>query len=405
MNAPASLFRERGGAAGERVYFAELFFDLVFVFAVTQVSHTLVEDMTGGGLLRMLLLLLALWWVWIYTSWVTNWLAPERIPVRLCLFVMMLAGFLLAVAIPEAFGGLGLVFALGYAFMQVGRTAFMLWASRRSTREMRCNFLRILVWFLVSAVFWVIGGASEAHRMGWWMVALAVELAGPFALFRVPGLGASDTRQWNISGAHMVERCGLFIIVALGESLLVTGATFLDLGWNGRNLYALFLAAIATMLMWWLYFDTGIHRGHHNIVHTDDPGRLARIAYTYLHVIIVAGILLSAVGDEIVMADGAHGGHGEGEHGGSIQWMIVLAGPAVFLVGSALFKWVTNARKAPPLSHLAGIAMTALLAWPAATHAVSLLGLGTLATAVLLLVAVWESIALRRGPAAFHPEH
>src|SRR5688572_27350072 len=132
MITPISLFRERGSAASDRVYFVELFFDLIFVFAITQVSHSLLSDLSVPGLMRGLLLLIALWWVWIYTSWITNWLAPDRIPVRLCLFALMFAGFLVGVAIPYAFGELGLVFAVGYALMQVGRTTFMLWAARHS---------------------------------------------------------------------------------------------------------------------------------------------------------------------------------------------------------------------------------------------------------------------------------
>src|SRR5687768_6980707 len=107
-----SLFRVRGGEHGERVEFVELFFDLVFVFAITQLSHALLADLTPRGAVQATVLMVAVWWVWIYTSWATNWLAPEKIPVRLCLFAMMFAGLLLAVAIPKAFGELGAVFVL-----------------------------------------------------------------------------------------------------------------------------------------------------------------------------------------------------------------------------------------------------------------------------------------------------
>jgi low temperature requirement protein LtrA len=130
----SSLFRVRGGADGERVENIELFFDLVFVFAVTRLSHALLSDLTATGAFHVGLLTTAVWWVWIYTSWVTNWLAPERLPVRLCLFAMMGAGLLLSVAIPHAFGDYAMVFATCYVAMQVGRTLFFLRAARCSLR-------------------------------------------------------------------------------------------------------------------------------------------------------------------------------------------------------------------------------------------------------------------------------
>src|SRR5499425_1768670 len=118
------LLRDRAAPHQHRVGTIELFFDLVFVFAVTQLSHMLLAQLTAVGALRTSMLLLAVWWVWIYTSWVTNWLDPERVPVRICLFVLMLAGLLFSVSIPEAFEERGLVFAGAYVFMQVGRTLF-----------------------------------------------------------------------------------------------------------------------------------------------------------------------------------------------------------------------------------------------------------------------------------------
>ena len=116
-----------------------------------------------------------------------------------------------------------------------------------------------------------------------------------------PGLGRSAVADWNVDGGHMAERCGLFIIIALGESLLVTGATFAELTWDGPTLAAFFSAVLGSILMWWIYFDTGAQRGEHRMVHTGDPGRTARSAYTYVHIVIVAGIIVCAVADELVL--------------------------------------------------------------------------------------------------------
>lgn len=387
--ATTPLLRQRDGHEAGRVGMAELFFDLVFVFAITQLSHGLLAHLTPGGVLQGALLLAAVWWVWIYTTWATNWLDPERIPVRIGLFVLMLAGLLLSVSIPEAFGERGLTFAAAYVFMQVGRTLFFLWAVRGAPANLRRNFQRILAWLVLSGVFWIVGGFAEpGARFGWWLLAFAVEFIAPVCYFWVPGLGRSTTADWDIKGAHMAERCGLFVIIALGESLLVTGATFTELPWNAATVCAFLAAVVGSILMWWIYFDTGAVRAHHRIEQSLDPGRQARSAYTYAHVLIVAGIIVCAVADELVLV---HPGHGT-----DAALAAILGGPACFLVGAASFKWFTNDRKAPPLSHLTGLLLLALLAWPAFAHLLTPLALGIATTGVLALVAAWEALALRR---------
>lgn len=385
-----SLLRDRKNADSGRVSMVELFFDLVFVFAVTQLSHSLLGDLSLHGLAEVGLLLLAVWWVWIYTSWVTNFLDPERLPVRACLFVLMFAGILLSVSIPQAFGERGLVFACSYAFMQVSRTLFFLWAARRAPERMRRNFQRILAWLLASAICWLLGGFAEGEqRWLWWALALVIEFVGPWAYFYVPGLGASTTADWDVDGDHLAERCALFIIIALGESLLVTGVTFGDQPWATQTVVALLSAVLGSVLMWWIYFDTGQQRAHHRLVHSKDPGRQARSAYTYAHALIVAGIIVCAVADELVIV---HPHHGE-----NAALATILGGPLAYLIGIAWFKWLTNDRRTPPLSHMVGIALLGLLAVPTFMHWLMPLWLGLATTSVLGIVAVWESVAIRRG--------
>lgn len=385
-----SLLRERGRDEG-RVAFVELFFDLVFVFAVTQLSHSLLAHLDLKGLLQTALLLFAVWWVWIYTSWVTNWLDPERVPVRLCLFALMVAGLAMSASIPKAFEARGMAFAVAYTSMQVGRTLFMFWCLRRGSASLRRNFQRILVWSMASAVLWLVGACSEGEaRFVWWLGAIAMEFASPLLGFRVPGLGRSYSHEWDVDGNHMAERCGLFVIIALGESLLVTGATFADLTWRPDVVAGFAIAAVSAIAMWWIYFDTGAKKGHHRMVHSDDPGRIARLAYTYLHLPIVAGIIVSAVADELVLA---HPGHVDGS-----AIAAILGGPALYLLGNALFKWVTNDRPWPPFSHLSGLAMIAVLFVPAWMHLLSALALAGLIAGVLVVVALWESVSLRASP-------
>jgi len=382
-----SLLRARGGRDSGRVTMVELFFDLVFAFAVTQLSHRLLAHLDWVGAAQTALLLFGVWWVWVYTSWVTNWLDPERTPVRLCLFALMLAGLVLSASIPEAYAERTLPFIGAYVGMQVGRTLFFLWAVRRESLPRRRNFQRILIWLMSSGSLWIVGAFLEGEaRFACWAVGLLIEVIGPAMYFRVPGLGRSSTADWDIDGSHLAERCAGFVIIALGESLLVTGATFAEAEWNTAMIAAFVVAFLGSVAMWWLYFDSGAERASHRIAHADDPGRIARLAYTYLHVPIVGGIIVCAVADEISMV---HPGHAE-----AAAIVVILGGPALYLIGNALFKWVTNDRRGPPLSHLAGLGLL-LLAAPFA-HALSALALAALTTAVLMLVATWETLAVRR---------
>ncbi|UHQ22061.1 low temperature requirement protein A [Lysobacter sp. 5GHs7-4] len=397
MSASArTLLRNRSGHQHGRVTMVELFFDLVFVFAVTQLSHTLLEHLTPAGALQTLLLFFAVWWVWIYTSWCTNWLDPETPPVRLMLFALMLGGLLLSSSLPRAFGERGLLFACAYAAMQVGRTAFMMYALRGRNAALFRNFARIGVWLLVSATLWIAGGLAQGEaRYAWWLGALLIEYIGPFAFFWVPGLGRSTIADWDVDGGHLAERCALFVIIALGESILVTGATFSQLPFDGVHGAAFVSAFVGSVAMWWIYFDSGAERASHRIAQAADPGRQARMAYTYQHLLIVGGIIVCAVADEIVLM---HPGHVD-----QAGLAAILGGPALYLLGNALFKWTTNDRRTPPLSHLAGLA--ALLALTAAAHPLHLsaLALGVATTAILVLVALWEWLALRRAvPPAAH---
>jgi low temperature requirement protein LtrA len=380
-----ALFRVLLPNQHSRVTNAELFFDLVFVYAVTQISHFQLGRLTELGALQTTLLFLAVWWVWVYTTWVTNWLNPDKSPVRILLLLLMLGGLVLSMSIPQAFEARGLWFALAYAAMQVGRTAFYL-ASTPSGRNLaRDNAIRILAWLSASAVFWIFGGLAEGQgRLELWSVALAIEYVSPIARFWTPGFGASTVQDWFVEGGHMAERCAGFIIIALGESIVVSGATFADLDWTGENMAAFVAAFVGSVAMWGIYFNRGAEAGSELISKAEDSGRVARSAYTYLHMPIVAGIILSAVADEIVLKHPS--GHTE-----LATALTAIGGPLVFLIGTVLFK--LNIRGFLQLSHGAGIVALLGLGWFAT--ALSPLILSGLTTAVLVVVAIWESISLR----------
>lgn len=380
----ANLLRVKQGHAHHRVTFVELFFDLVFVFAVTQLSHTLLEHFTPLGAAQTLLLLFAVWLIWVYTAWVTNWIDPERTPVRLMLFALMLAGLVLSTSLPLAFETRGLAFALAYIFMQVGRSLFMLWCLRRHSPVNYLNYKRITAWLVLSGVFWITGAFAEGEmRFALWAIAAVMEYAAPSVGFWTPGLGASTTTDWDIDGGHMAERCGLFIIIALGESILVTGATYGKLDWSAPATAAFLVSFLASVAMWWIYFNIGAEKGSENISASSDPGRLARV-YTYVHLLIVAGIVVTAVADELVLS------HPTG-HTDLKTVLSVLGGPALYLLGNILFKRVMTGR--PALSHMAGLVMLAMLI-PAAPMLSPLL-LSAATTLVLMIVAGWETWSLR----------
>lgn len=381
--------RKRVAGEAARVDYVELFFDLVFVFAVTQLSHFLLHHLSFNGAAESLLLLAAVWWVWVYTAWVTNWLDPTKAPVRAMLFVLMLAGLMLSTSIPEAFEGRGIQFAVAYVFMQLGRTLFMLWALKHHNPDNHTNFVRIGLWLSLSGIFWIAGGLAEPEfRFLLWGIALAIELVSPALGFWTPWHGASSTADWDVDGGHMAERAALFIIIALGESILVSSATFAELDWTWINVAAFLTTFLASVAMWLVYFNVGQETAHHRIAETDDPGSIARGAYTYIHILLVAGIIVVAVSDELVLA------HPLSRSEPAVVWTSV-GGTALYLLGNLLFKRYVTGRT--PLSHLVGIAILAATV-PLTSHMSSLL-LGAVTTAVIVLVAALEL----RGTPARHP--
>ncbi|MDQ3124691.1 MAG: low temperature requirement protein A, partial [Pseudomonadota bacterium] len=328
-----------------------------------------------------------LWWAWIDTSWITNWLDPERPLVRLMLFLLMGAGLVMSTSLPEAFGDKGLVFACAFVFIQVGRGLFTLWAVRQD-EILRRNFQRISIWAVAGAVLWITGGLMEGQvRLALWLVAVVAEFAGPALYFRVPGLGRSHTEDWAVEGGHIAERVGLFIIICLGESILVTGATFARLEWTPPVVAAFATAFVSTLAMWWIWFSKGHDAASEVIAGSDDTGRVARSVYTYAPILVVAGIVVTAVGDEMTLS----------HPGGSINFAtaaIVLGGPLLFLIGAQAFKLAAFGRWSP--SRLGGIA--ALVALVFAVPLLTPLGLAVAATAVLVGVAAWESLVRHRSP-------
>ena len=379
------MLRDRAGGGHARVTYVELFFDLVFVFAITQLSHGLMAHPTPLGLIQTGLLLMAVWWAWIYTAWVTNWLDPEKAPVRIMLFVVMAAGMLLAMSIPQAFGARGLIFACAFVFIQLGRSLFTLWAVRDEPSQ-KLNFLRISAWLAASGVLWITGGLAEGGaRLGLWAGAILIEYASPAMGFWTPGLGRTRAEDWNVEGGHLAERCALFTIIALGESILVMGATAAGLAWTPTVMAAFAASFAGSIAMWWIYFSFTAEAASEAISHARDPGRVARVAYTYSHLLPIAGIIVTAVANEWAI-------HHPLGHTDFKTAAALIGGPALFMLGGVLFKRAVFRRWA--VSQALGL--VALLALGPVSLLVNPLTLSAATTLVLVGASIRETFVLRR---------
>jgi low temperature requirement protein LtrA len=322
--ARASL--RRNARSEQRATTLELFYDLVFVFAITQVSHLLLEHLTWEGAGQSALVLLVVWWSWNYTTWVTNELDPESVVVRLLLIAMMLASLLMAIAIPDAFGDKALLFAASYVAIQVGRHTFLTFVAAEPGTIERQRAGRILTWFVAAGVLWIAGALAEGTtRTALWLAALALDYAAPLVTFWLPGRPRLRPEAWEVGTEHFAERFQLFIIIALGESIVITGATTAELELTTATVAAFGVAFLSTAALWWLYFNLVAAIAQRRLAQAENRTILARDAYTYLHVVIVAGILLSAVGDELVIAHPT-------EELPDAELAAVVCGPALYLL-------------------------------------------------------------------------
>ncbi len=389
-----ALLRDRS-QGGARVTNTELFFDLVYVFAITQLSARLVHEPTLHNAAQTALLLAMVWMAWVYTTWSANWLDPDQTPTRVMLLLVMLASLLLSAGIPTAFGGpdepdRGLWVGGAYAAMQIGRSAYTVWATRGD--QVRTNYLRILSWCVLSGALALAGAFAHGHaRELLWLAAVLVDVLGGFARFWTPWLGRSQTSEWTIDGGHFAERCQLFLIIALGESLVATGTRLSEAEHVDTTLVVAFVGAFAgAVAFFWLYFDRSAEQGVAAISASDDPGRIATSAYHYVHPLMIAGIVLSAVGDETVLHDpGHHATHGT-------AWF-VAGGSALFALGHAIYVRLVRERSYP-VPHAVAVLLLLVLA-VVGSHVTALtVGLSTFVVLVALLVA--DGVLDRRTNAA-----
>ena len=273
----------------ERVTPLELFFDLVFVFAITQVTGFLAENKTAEGLLRGGLLLAALWWAWAAYAWLTNTLDPEEGGVRLAVFATTAAMLIVALATPMAFGSEALVFAIAYFIVRALHLVLYAIAGRDDP-ELFAAVLRFAPGAVIGPTLLLVASFFDGPvEIGLWVAALTIDY-----LSALIGRG----RGWRLSPAHFVERHGLIIIIALGESIVAIGVGAAGLPLDAPRIAAAVLGMVVAAALWWSYFDWVIFVSQARITDAHDAERaaLARDLYTYLHMPMVFGIVLFALG-------------------------------------------------------------------------------------------------------------
>jgi low temperature requirement protein LtrA len=369
----------------QRATFLELFFDLVFVLALTQLSHGLVQRLTWAGAFQTLVLLLALWWVWANTAGLTDRLDPQRPPVQLIVVATMLGSLVLAAAVPVAFGTQGPIFAGAYVVINIGRSAFLVVVLRG--HEVRRLWARQLVWFGVSAVPWIAGAlVHDSARAALWTLAVALDYAMAALLWPTPGLGRAKAGEIGLASEHLAERMRQFFIIALGELILLTGLTYGGSGFHRDSSAALLVSFTTTVLLWRIYIYRAGELLATAIAAARDPLRVG-FAANYSHLAMVAGIVLTAVGDEIIIT------HPSG-HTRPAWAAVLFGGPALFLVGRAAFEYSVFARVSR--NRWIGLLVLAALT-PVTLHSPPTI-VAVAVTAVLIGIAASDAARARRRP-------
>jgi low temperature requirement protein LtrA len=358
----------------------ELFFDLVYVFAIGQLSHHLLAhvDLRTGA--ETVIMTLAVAYAWYMTAWGANWLEPDRLPVRGLLVGLMFASLLMSVAIGDAFAERAWLFVTGYLLLQVGRCTFLIVALR--DRPQGEHFVNDLVWELLAGCLWVAGAIADGDaRLVLWAVAVVVTYVGVGTLHWLPGRGRRiDIGHTDIAGGHLIERFRLFFIIALGETVLTTGNAFAGQPFASERLLALAIAFAGTVALWWCYFARAEGVGVEAAETADDAGAVG-LWGTWTLTLIVLALIGIAVGDELAIA---HPG-GDATLGFTI---LTFGGPALFLLAQVFF--LREALGQVPRSRPLGLAALAILA--IASAPLTLIAGIAASSAVLVAVAAADTV-------------
>jgi low temperature requirement protein LtrA len=355
---------------GERVTPLELFFDLVFVLALTQCTSLMARVPTWEGLAQGLLVLGVLWWSWVGYAWLTSVVDPEEGAVRLAIFAAMAALLVVALCVPDAFGDLGLLFACAYGVVRFAQIGLFVLASRddpalRHSVGGLAISTAIGVGLLVAASF-----ADDALQGGLWTLALLLDMGGPLLI---------NTEGWKLVPGHFAERHGLIVIIALGESIVAIGVGA-ESGVDAGVVAAAVLGIAVAAALWSLYFDVVAlvaARRLSNAKEGRERNEIARDSFSYLHFPMIAGIVLLALGLKKTLGE-------VGEPLELVPAVAMLGGTAIYLLAHVAFRW-RNVHRFNAQRLLCAILLAGLI--PAAVELPALATLGILAAALAVLIA------------------
>lgn len=366
---------------------SELLLDLVYVFVLTRLSQRLIVDVTterqmvlrGAG--ETALLFLAVWVLWVTVSWVSSQYDPQQWTTRLILVWALFGSMIIAVTLPRAFSTRGLVFAVTYASVYVGLTAFG-FIARRLNRDPVISPIRALIWNAAAGVLWVTGGVlfpESPARAALWTVAVLLHYVGYLAGWPIPGLGYTPMEALSVGGRHLVERYQQCLIITLGETILLTGLTFSNKFTPDRVLPTV-SSFLSTVFMFVIYFSRAGGLLPNAVEASPRPGRLVHIGL-YTHLVLLGGVLVTGVGHALVINQ-------PDERPDPIWFALIFGGPALFLAGRSRLSYEVFGRISP--SRVVGILVLGALT--PATLALPPVVATSAATLVLAGVAVWDGI-------------
>jgi low temperature requirement protein LtrA len=358
----------------------ELFFDLVYVFTVSQLSRHLVEQVSLRGMAQTLVLALAVMYAWFMTVWTSNWLDVERRPVQLMLLGLMFASLLMSTSVAAAFGERAGLFVIGYLAIQLGRTLFAVSAFRG--HRLHAHFVNALAWEAGTAAVWIAGLFAEGDaRLAIWTIAVLLTYGGVIAGHPLPGKRSPFSSDSQIYAEHLLERFRLFFLIALGETVLTIGNAFAGGPVGTERLIALSAAFLGTVSLWWCYFHRAERIGIDAVEGDRDASRIVAIG-NYTLIAMVIGIVAIAVGDELAIVD-------PGLTVTATTAALIFGGPAIFLLAQLAF--MRGASAQGPRARAGGC--LALLVLALLTASFSLLVAVIAASAVLLAVAIDDARA------------
>jgi low temperature requirement protein LtrA len=359
----------------------ELLWDLVFVFAVTQVTTLLSRDLSWAGLGRSMLVLALVWWAWSAFVWAANAQDTESATLRLVLLLAMVLTFVAGLSLPHAFDAEAPVFALAYAAVRFLHLGLYADASRRGNASWAAiaGFaVTVVIGMALLLAGAVVGGTAQVVL---WILAAAIDYAGPAWLTRERLRGLQ-----HVAVAHFAERYSLFVIICLGESIVAIGVGASEERFDAQLVAGVGLGLLITVALWWTYFDRFASVAEERLRTHDDPVLAAADAYSYLHLLIVAGIILFAVGVKLAI-------HDVGEPLDDATRLALCGGVALYLVGHVLFRL----RIAGSVGVEKLVAAVALLALYAAGASLDAWVLAGAVTVVLGAMCAYESASARRA--------